>query len=133
MADTIFLLIAGGRDFSDYSLALKTLDDYETLDAGGRSIVVVSGGARGADAIGEMWAKARGHTISRMTPDWNLYGRRAGLVRNTDLVNACSDAVVFWDGSSRGTKDTITKLQAAGKTHRIITYGNVVQIQTTMA
>jgi hypothetical protein len=39
----------------------------------------------------------------------------AGLKRNTDIVNASDIILAFWDGQSRGTKDTITKATKAQK------------------
>ena len=73
-------------------------------------IVVVSGTARGADQLGEAWARARGHAIEQFPADWENLGRSAGYRRNVEMVATLKerDAVVaFWDGKSKGTKHTI--------------------------
>jgi hypothetical protein len=48
-------------------------------------------------------------------PDWGKYGKRAGLLRNSDIVAASEVILAFWDGSSTGTLDTITKARGYGK------------------
>ena len=50
------VIIAGGRDFSDYELLLEKCDYYLTEKT---NVEVVSGGAKGADILGERYAKER--------------------------------------------------------------------------
>lgn len=47
-------------------------------------------------------------------PDGRWISRYAGLARNTDIVNAADMVVAFWDGKSRGTRDTLTKAHKLG-------------------
>ena len=49
-----YLLIAGSRNFEDYRL-LKEITDY-TLRNRNENIVIVSGGARGADTLAKQYA-----------------------------------------------------------------------------
>ena len=67
----------------------------------------VSGGARGVDKFAERLARARGMDVRVIQPDWDTHGKRAGYLRNREIVEACQWVVAFWDGESKGTKHTI--------------------------
>lgn len=73
-----------------------------------REITVVSGGAHGADAIGEQYAKDRGYHVDRMTANWSKYGKGAGYVRNQEMADSSDALIAFWDGKSKGTQHMIT-------------------------
>jgi hypothetical protein len=79
------------------------------------SIVIVSGGARGVDSVAERAAKAAGLEVVVYEADWDRHGRAAGMLRNTTIVEDADKVLVFWDGSSRGTADTVRKARVAGK------------------
>ena len=49
-----------------------------------------------------------------------VYNPRAGFERNGLIVRDADRVVAFWDGRSNGTRDTIHKAEAAGKTYEII-------------
>jgi hypothetical protein len=69
---------------------------------------IISGGARGADRVAEVWAKSNSVPITVFTPDWEKYGRSAGILRNNQMLDTNPDLVLaFWDGLSKGTKHTI--------------------------
>jgi hypothetical protein len=69
---------------------------------------VVSGGAKGADTFAEIYARERGLDVIIFKADWNRHGRRAGFLRNHDIVNECDRLVAFWS-DSRGGKSTGTQ------------------------
>jgi hypothetical protein len=103
--------VVGSRDYPDMEavrsfvrrLALTTPD-----------AVVVSGGARGVDAVAVASARRHGLEVEEIPADWSK-GRAAGVMRNTVIVERADRVVAFWDGTSRGTLDTITKAKKAGK------------------
>lgn len=84
-------IIAGGRDYR------MTHKDAERLDLLPIS-EVISGGARGADAEGEMWAKDRGIPLKVMPADWDGQGRSAGALRNIEMAKVAKAAVLFPGG-----------------------------------
>ena len=61
--------------------------------------------------MGERYAKENGIEILLLLPDWKKYGRKAGIMRNSDIVDAADHILCFWDGNSKGTKDTIDKVR----------------------
>lgn len=99
------VIIAGGREFDDYPLLEKTMDNL--LSNVKVNIVVVCGMARGADSLGEKYAKSKGYQIDYFPADWKLYGKRAGYIRNEQMAKNADALVAFWDGQSRGTKHMI--------------------------
>jgi hypothetical protein len=115
------VLVAGSRTFADYPLLVTTLDH---LLAGCSVGVVVSGGAGGADRLGEWYATTRGWAVERHTPDWNRHGRAAGPIRNRAMVPGCDLAVFFWDGTSPGTADAIARARKAGVSVEVVRYAD---------
>jgi hypothetical protein len=93
MTDLI-TIIAGGRDYNLTPSDEAWLDTLPIRE-------VVSGGAFGADAGGESWAKKRGIPIKRFPADWKTHGRAAGPIRNRQMAEY-ADAVVLFPGG-RGT------------------------------
>jgi hypothetical protein len=53
--------------------------------------------------------------------DWDGLGKRAGFIRNEEVVSYCDVLVAFWDGVSRGTAHAIARARYAGK--RVIVHG----------
>lgn len=82
---------------------------------------IISGGARGADKLGEQYALEYHIPIRHLPAEWYKYGKRAGIIRNTDIVRLADIVVAFWDGKSPGTRHTIAESKRLGKTCYIIT------------
>lgn len=94
------VIVAGGRDFDDYELLKSTMD--KLLINIKSQICIVSGTARGADLLGERYAKENGYIVHRFPADWNTFGKTAGFVRNEEMAQNADALVAFWDGSSHG-------------------------------
>jgi hypothetical protein len=106
------LAIVGSRTVTDLWLVC---DEADKIHADTPVTELISGGAKGADTLGESWARSRGIPVTRLIPDWNAHGRKAGIMRNTDIVKQADKVVAFWDGVSKGTQDTIKKAKATNK------------------
>ena len=80
---------------------------------------ILSGGASGIDRQAREYALTHSIIIEEILPAYDLYGRRAPLVRN-DIIISRSDAVfVFWDGKSSGTSYVIKKCRSLDKPCRV--------------
>jgi hypothetical protein len=75
---------------------------------------IFSGGCRGMDVVGEMWAKQRRIPVRRFPADWNTHGKSAGPMRNAAMVAEADALVAIHYPDSRGTIDCIRKAQAKG-------------------
>ncbi len=107
-------IIAGGRDFHDYDYAKTKLD---AIFARQSEVEIVSGGAPGADALGERYAAERGWPVVRFPADWSL-GRKAGPMRNGQMAAYATHLVALPGG--RGTADMIRQARAAGLAVRVM-------------
>ena len=98
------VIIAGGRNFNDYE-TLKSVCD-KTLKYC-TNIEIVSGTARGADILGEQYAKEKGYKIIQFPADWDTHGKSAGYIRNAEMAKYADGLIAFWDEKSKGTKHMI--------------------------
>lgn len=117
----IKLLIAGGRDFNDYEL-LKTW--CNAVSKNYKILEIISGTAKGADTLGEVYAKEHNIPIKRFPADWETYGKKAGYLRNVEMGNYCDNALIFWDGESKGTKHMIGIMNKLNKKYKVVSYSN---------
>lgn len=81
---------------------------------------IVSGGAVGIDAFARLFAKENRLQLIEFTPSYSLYGRRAPIVRNSLIVEEADAMIAFPSGDSKGTFDSIRKMEQAGKNVKII-------------
>ena len=114
------IAIVGGRDFNDYTLLKESILAY--IDAHEKPENIVSGGAKGADTLVAQFAAEMGIPLLIFKPDYQKYGRGATLVRNTKIIENAEVVFAFWDGQSKGTKDSIKKAKKLEKELYIITY-----------
>ena len=68
---------------------------------------IVFGGAKGIDTLARQFAEQNGLTFIEFSPEYNLYGKRAPLVRNEKIADYADEAIALWDGNSKGTAHTI--------------------------
>lgn len=94
--------------------------DRLTANLAGR-IEVVSGMAAGPDTLGGEWAAARGHSVQPLPAQWNLYGKSAGMLRNSQMAWYSTHLVAFWDRTSRGTQHMIQDARRNGLAVRVVT------------
>lgn len=115
------LAIIGGRDFTDYNRLMSAIEDFFP-DSGGVSRIseIVSGGARGADSLGARYARECGLKLTEFIPDWDRHGKRAGFIRNQDIIENCDCVLAFWDGKSKGTGNSLSIAKRLKKTTLIV-------------
>lgn len=119
---TFRTIIAGSREFDDYTLLKNTMD--KLLSNIKDNIIIVCGKARGADTLGERYAKEKGYEINYYPANWDLYGKRAGYIRNEQMAQNADALVAFWDGKSKGTKHMITLAHKYNLNVRVKYYNN---------
>lgn len=111
------IIIAGTRDFDDYELLKFKVDRIVEKEFKNCYISIVSGTCKGADQLGESYARTKGYHLYKFPAEWDKYGRKAGPLRNEKMAkfasgelidNECVGVLIaFWDGKSRGTKNMI--------------------------
>ena len=115
------VIIAGCRDFADYEL-LKEKCDFYLQNQKPENVVIVSGHASGADALGERYAQERGLQLETYPADWKAHGRAAEPIRNAQMASVARTLIAFWDGKSRGTKNIIDTATKRGLKVAVVRY-----------
>lgn len=108
------LAIIGRRGFTDYDFLKENVIEFLKNN----SLVcthIVSGGAKGTDTLAHQFALEHHLEMIVFKPNWKLYGKAAGFIRNTDIVETADMIMAFWDGNSNGTKDSLNKAAALNK------------------
>lgn len=125
--------IIGGRNFADYKLIKFKLLPYRASIT-----MIISGGAKGADKLAETYAKEHNLPVKVFESDWDdleaepckimtnsmgkPYNALAGFNRNLKIIKNSDFVVVFWDGKSKGTRDSLKKAHELKKDTLIIYY-----------
>lgn len=108
------ILVCGGRDWSNWVMVSGCLDGFRNeYHLNGKPIVIVQGGACGADFLAKRYAIENDIPHEEFLAEWNKYGRAAGPVRNTRMLNSGIDIVIAFPGG-RGTQDTVMKAEKKG-------------------
>ena len=76
----------------------------------GKPGVIISGGARGADAMAERWAKEHGIPLTVFKADWKL-GTNAGPRRNRDIMKLATHVLAFPSNEGRGTQHALSLIE----------------------
>ncbi len=104
------VIIAGSRGFTDKKFLFNRAGWWYGSLPSTPEIIVVSGGAAGADKLGEQWAKFMDfpvHHYPVLAADWEKHGAKAGMLRNVEMAKVGDVLLAFWDGVSKGTKQMI--------------------------
>lgn len=110
------LLIAGLRDYSDYSYVKKTILSIYNING---IKEIVSGGATGVDTLAEQFAKEYSIPFKCFPANWKEYGKSAGPIRNIEMANYCDKAILFWDNKSKGTGNMLSNLKKYKKEYKV--------------
>ena len=94
------VIVCGGRDYTNRKAVRDTLEKVKRKHG---PFVVIHGCARGADTLAGQEAAKMELGIMEFPAEWNKYGKRAGYVRNKQMLyQGKANAVVAFDGG-RGT------------------------------
>ena len=118
------VLVYGGRNYGvltdnqgayigmDAKAALKIVKAFTWFQVSYKD-TIISGGATGADALGEAVAQAF-HAHTEVHPaEWDLYGRSAGPIRNQQMLESKIDVAIKCPGG-KGTTHMTGLLEEAG-------------------
>lgn len=102
----IKLAIVGSRNFNDYDILNRVVEEF-LLNNDFQLISIISGGCRGTDLLAETYSIENLIDLITFKPEWDKYGRKAGIIRNHDIIKSCDVCLVFHDGVSHGTAHDI--------------------------
>ncbi len=108
------IVITASRDYTNDFTASIWIDAYvrKMIPPGS---LVIHGNARGGDRIAAESAKRHGCELVPFEPDWKQHGKKAGFLRNLEMLDTQPDSVIaFWNGKSKGCKHTIDEAMKRG-------------------
>lgn len=103
------ILVCGGRDYNDDRTFRNVLAKYYHKD-----MVIIQGDARGADYLAKTYAKDFGVECESFPADWNKYGKRAGYIRNVQMLNEGKPDLVIAFPGGKGTAMMVNLAEKAG-------------------
>jgi hypothetical protein len=129
------VIIAGSRDFDNYRMLKKKVDSILSNIEG--DVEIVSGTAKGADELGEKYARINKIPVKRFPapweyiegkPEWQVGQRRdgkkywkgAGHFRNEEMAKYADAAILFWSNGSPGTANMLHSATSYGLKVRVI-------------
>lgn len=102
------VLVCGSRDYEDREKVYHVLDVFYAKI--GPKMLIISGGAPGADSLAEEWAILRRVDHLTLYARWDIFGKRAGPIRNRRMAKKKPRLVIAFHPNldeSRGTADMI--------------------------
>jgi hypothetical protein len=117
-------IIAGPRDFEDYEVVKKAIEE-----SGFEIAEVCSGKAQGVDTLGEDWADENKIKIKPFPAKWKdldvegavikegkfgKYNAMAGFTRNQEMADYADALIAINKGDTSGTADMIKRAKAKG-------------------
>jgi hypothetical protein len=122
--DEYRVLICGSREWRDAEAIWRTLFGlHREAVSSNRKLIVISGGAKGADTLAHTWAEfgikqGFSHLETEYYPaDWATHGKAAGVIRNHQMLTEGKPELVYAfriNGESRGTDNMVSQAQHAG-------------------
>lgn len=109
------VIVCGSRSWTDRGTILARLIQLDP------HVTIVHGDARGADRLAAEVAATLGFSVEAFPAEWDLYGRRAGHIRNNKMAAAGASLVIaFWDGRSKGTQNMLDQAAFYGIPYEVI-------------
>lgn len=113
------ILVTGSRDWEDGDAIWDALSDqyecWEHADCDHTYTVVSGACPTGADKLAEDAAFLRGWTVECHPAEWDRYGKRAGFLRNQEMVDLGADVcLAFIKNGSKGASMTARLAERAG-------------------
>lgn len=91
------VLITGSRIWA-YHDSIHDALVHETRHCNPEEVTVVHGGAAGADMIAGLVAQKLGYSVEVHRAEWDLYGKRAGAIRNAKMAKLGADICLAFLG-----------------------------------
>lgn len=109
------ILVCGGREFYHFGvlhLQMKALIKDRSLKK--ETLVIIQGGAKGADFLAKAWADWCGLEWEEYPADWKAHGKAAGHIRNAQMLEEGKPDLVVALRGGVGTADMVRRAKKAG-------------------
>jgi hypothetical protein len=83
-------------------------------------IIIISGAAKGPDDIAMRYANRNSIPCITFPAQWEEYGKRAGFIRNSEMLKYAEYVLAFYDGTSKGTAHTLREAKRLGLPNKTV-------------
>ena len=105
------VVVCGSRNWSNKDLLFATLSNLAKKEG---FSCIIEGEARGADTLARQWANLHKVPVERFPAQWSRYGKRAGMLRNYDMIVArAPDKLVAFTSRRPPTSGTAHAIKLA--------------------
>lgn len=111
------VLVCGGRKFNNWHIffqAIKDVVGWHGEYFPPKDLVIISGGAPGADELARILVKTFTIEYEEYAADWKKHGRAAGPIRNQKMLDEGKPDCVLAMPGGRGTADMVRRAKEAG-------------------
>lgn len=106
------ILVCGGRDYEDYDTLKTVLSSLQVTK--GHFTAIIHGDAKGADKLAGRYAEMHNIPVARFPADWERHGKKAGPLRNKQMLAVGKPDLVVAFAGGKGTADMIHQSKKAG-------------------
>lgn len=118
--------VIGSRDYSSPLLVQKTVEYLNHWD---RESILCSGDGGVVDTTAEDKAKELKMNRLIYPAKWTIYERKAGMLRNGQVVADSDLMLAFWDGVSPGTSNSVDRFKAKFGGERLLIIPEVTHLR----
>lgn len=105
MALEFRVLVCGGREYADKERVGRVLDAvYAGAQSAGKDVSIIHGNARGADLLADQYAREKSLRVLAFPADWDAHGKRAGYIRNKQMLDEGKPHAVIAFPGGNGTR-----------------------------
>lgn len=97
----MIVIVTGSRDYTNKDFVFDKLDKLHSYY---RVDMLICGDANGIDYLSSLWAKERQIPYKKFEANWDLFGKKAGPIRNEKMAKHGADVCVAFPGG-RGTEN----------------------------
>lgn len=115
------IMVCGSRDITNYKVVFNAINKIININ-GNIDYTLISGGAKGVDSLVKEYATYNNFPLIEVLPQWDKYGKVAGIRRNIDMVLMSDYVICIWDNKSKGTKSVIDYCIKYNIKHEVIVY-----------
>jgi predicted Rossmann-fold nucleotide-binding protein len=105
------VIVCGGRNFYDYPRFQQIMDTLRPIYNFSR---IIHGGAKGADSLAHRFAQERNIVCKVYPANWELHGKKAGPLRNIEMLTVEQPELVIAFPGGVGTAHMVMIAKKAG-------------------
>lgn len=106
------VLVCGARDYRGREHVFRRLESALAKSDG--RLLVIQGGAGGADGLAREWCNDRGVAYVTVPAAWKQFGKAAGPLRNQVMLDDWKPDLVLAFPGGRGTADMVRRSETEG-------------------